>query len=225
MNRKKVIVIQIFDNLFLSFKKDLSTRKTLIRFIPRKRMRLIYLLLLISLVVGELASNTDNNYFIIPFVICIAVLMWYVKKEINNIRIQKYGTNEDYQKKRYDILISILKQNSLYDDGRTEWTINKIEMLIQICNVKLSKPKFSARTLSFLGVLLAVVTKVLPLSELKKILTTLPGPLEINIITIFIQVLGLLLIITPIIFELADRKYTKIEELRNMLYEINLIRL
>ena len=217
--------MQIFDTVFLSFKKDLSTRKTLIRFIPRKRMRLIYFLIIVSLVVGELVPITYNNYFFIPFIICMGVMLGYVNKEMNNIRTQKYGTNEDYQKKRYDILIYILKQNCLYDDKNSEWTSRKIEMLIQICNIKLSRPKFSARTLSFLGVLLAIVVKVLPVSQLKNFLTALPEALAINLITLFIQVLGLLLMITPIIFELADRKYTKIEELRNMLFEVHLKKL
>ncbi|MEO3947888.1 hypothetical protein [Gorillibacterium sp. CAU 1737] len=200
----------------------MSTRKTILRFIPKKGWRKIVLFMVISLIFGELVPVTDNNLFMIPFIISMVIMLWIINKEFNSIRAKKYGTNEKYQKKRYDLLINILEQNSIYDPNRRDWTEGKIETLIQICNIKLRKPKFSSKTVSISGTILAIAIRTYPPAKLKIFLTQFPEPIAINVIILLIQLIGLAIMIVPILFELADRKHNKIVELRNMLLEIRL---
>lgn len=218
--------METFDIIFKNFKRKLSTKKMILRFISRKSRLMIISLIILTIILGEVQSHTNYSWFWILIAVVAFYTFWYVNKLVLKVRSEKYGTREHFQEMRYVYLLDILKSNNIYDENDLQKTRDQFNTLINILNNKLNKRKISARFYSFMGTLIVITTKG---NSVINFIKTKAGSLPndtINLtIVLCIQLFGLLLALLPLIFEILDRNHEKMHEMRNMLYEVLLKRL
>ncbi|WP_217595810.1 hypothetical protein [Cohnella sp. GbtcB17] len=205
-----------FNLIFKQFKKDLSTSKMILRFITFRSQIKATILFIFIFLFSHLGSYTNQLYYI-PMFISAIFLYWFIDKELSRIRNRKYGTKIDFLERKYVILIDLLEKQGIYNPSDKTASENKIHYLIEILNEKLRDKKRSTKLISFLGTIVVLLARLIPFSELKEVTfnqTTLLW------LTLSVQLLGIFIMAYPILFEILNRNHSKMDEMRNMLYEI-----
>ncbi|WP_163855437.1 hypothetical protein [Paenibacillus elgii] len=213
--------METFDNVFKQFRKKLSTKWMIFRFINSATRVKMAIFISLVFILGQIESWTNNKLIYIPIIACAGYLFWFVNRELLKIRAMKYGSEQKFQEMRYTQLIDILKTNKVYFEKNNELSKQRIHCLIEILNIKLNKKRISSKFYSFVGTAIVVIAKS-PF-KFSTINTKLKGisPESLELwLTLIIQLFGLILLFIPIILELLDKKHSKMEELRDMLFEI-----
>ncbi|MCC3372493.1 hypothetical protein [Cohnella sp. REN36] len=208
-----VTYLQTFENVFKQFQKDLSVKKMIVRFISFKTKLKASILLILIFLFSHLGSIISEFYYLI-MILCTFLMYLLINKELKKIKTKRYGSDVNFHDTKYLLLFDILEKNNIYDPKNTLSSERKIHYLISILNENLNKKKTSVKLLSILGTIFVLAAKIIPFS---KITAT---DISQSWLTLAIQLVGLLMMTYPLIFEIMDKKHLKMDELRNMLYEI-----
>lgn len=198
------------------FKTTLSTRRLILKYIKfQERLIFIaYFILMISISVT--AIIIDNNWLLIPFYILLVVFLVHLFKVTRKILSLKYGSKDDFQKHRYKLLNDILDKHNISSIDST-LTKEKINTLIDSINSKLV---LSKKSIPIIGVISTIITTLLKIGFDTFLGNKYPKELFVIIFLVILMVIGIFMMVWPIILEFLNRDKNKMEELRNMLYEI-----
>lgn len=200
-------------NIVKDFKRDLSTRKLILRYISSTKRFVMTLGVLLFIISASIGMYFDNNWMIIPTVGIEIILFIYITRITNKIKQWKYGSSDDFQRIRYDLLIHILRQNNVYHDENIQRTREKLNLLISILNSKVTGYK---RSIPLIGFITAITTTLLRLGLDKKY----SSDIIISISTLAIMLIGLSMMLLPLVNDLLNKDKNKLEELRNMIAEL-----
>lgn len=198
------------------YKTTLSTKKLILKYIKlRERLTfVVYFVLMISISVSAIIM--DNNWLLIPFYVILVIFIVHFFRVTKKIISLKYGSKDDYQKERYKLLIDILEKHKIASDDTT-LTKEKINILINSINSKLV---FSKKNIPILGIISTIITTLLKMGLDTFLGNKYPKDLFIIIFFVMLMTVGIFMMAWPIILEFLNRDNNKMEELRNMLYEI-----
>lgn len=201
------------------FKTTLSTKRLILKYIKfQERLVLItYFILMVSISVT--AIIIDNNWLLIPFYLILVVFLVHLFRVTRKIISLKYGSKDDYQKNRYKLLNDILVKHNISSDDYT-LTREKISILIDSINTKLVQSK---KSIPIIGVISTIITTLIKIGFDTFLGNKYPKDLFVIISLTILMVIGNLMMVWPVILEFLNRNNNKMEELRNMLYEILLI--
>lgn len=198
------------------FKTTLSTKRLILKYIKfQERLIFIaYFVLMISISVTAIIS--DNNWLLIPFYILLVAFLVHLFRVTRKILSLKYGSKDDFQKHRYKLLNDILDKHNISSIDSTV-TKEKINTLIDSINSKLV---LSKKSIPIIGVISTIITTLLKIGFDTFLGNKYPKELFVIIFLVILMVIGIFMMVWPIILEFLNRDKNKMEELRNMLYEI-----
>lgn len=198
------------------FKTTLSTRRLILKYIKFKEkiIFIAYFIFMISISVTSIII--DNNWLLIPFYIVLVVFLVHLFRVTRKIISLKYGSKDDYQKNRYKLLNDILKKHNISSDDST-LTKEKINTLISSINAKLV---LSKKNIPIIGLISTIITTLLKIGFDTFLGNKYPRELFVIIFLAILMIIGIFMMVWPIILEFLNRNNNKMEELRNMLYEI-----
>ncbi len=198
------------------FKTTLSTRKLILKYIKfQERLTFIaYFVLMISISVTSIII--DNNWLLIPFYFVLVVFLVHLFRVTRKIISLKYGSKDEYQKNRYKLLNDILVKHNISSNNPT-LTKEKINTLINSINSKLV---LSKKSIPIIGIISTIITTLLKIGFDTFLGNKYPKELFVLVFLAILMVIGIFMMVWPIIIEFMNRNNNKMEELRNMLYEI-----
>ena len=209
--------MKTFNEILKDFKFSLSMKKMFLRYISYKWWFRLLIFVIVDIAIGIYGINKENTWFLIPYSMLLVILFLLILKKGEEIKNTKYESEEDYENKHYEILIKILKKHSIFIEDNKDLTRFNMQTLLDIANQKLNRKKTSSL---FVGFLISMVPILLKLFVSNTYLL-----FQETIITLIIMIIGLFLMIWPLLREILDKELNKIEDLRNMLYEILLKRI
>jgi hypothetical protein len=162
------------------------------------------------------AIISDNNWLLIPFYILLVAFLVHLFRVTRKILSLKYGSKDDFQKHRYKLLNDILDKHNISSIDSTV-TKEKINTLIDSINSKLV---LSKKSIPIIGVISTIITTLLKIGFDTFLGNKYPKELFVIIFLVILMVIGIFMMVWPIILEFLNRDKNKMEELRNMLYEI-----
>jgi len=210
------------DEILIEFKKNFSTWKLFIRYISFPKRLILYCYLIGVLVFVFAGILLDNNWMLLPTIIIEIIFFIHLTIMAKKIKSWKYGTTDEFQKRRYDLLIEILKKHCIYHENDTVRTKEKLSLLLSTINTKLSVSK---KSIPIAGLLLAILTTLTKILIDLLSLNSIALEVIIIIILALVMILGILIMLLPLVNELINRDWNKLDELRGMLIELMFKRL
>jgi len=194
------------------FKKRLSTKSLILRYISFKKRLFISSLIVLMLGLLVTSIGLNNKWILIPMLGVEIFLLFYLFQITKQIKSLKYGSLDEFQKLRYKLLIDILERHGLYHGNNQARTKEKLLLLLSLMNSKLTGNKKSIPVLGFFTTIVVTIFRF-------GIDHKFSAELYISITTLIIMLISIYLMFSPFIKEVMNRDRNKMEELRNMITE------